>query len=142
MNKLVALLVVVICQNTLSNVIGDNFIILGDKNSLNNPFEACDQWTHELSVVNLSENQYLTNTQSGISCSKTTQSFDINIGTVIEFSFFAKFSNNENSGGVLIEIVNGDGIEIWHKFIHESTEGWNFYSQQFYRIYKNARVRI
>lgn len=142
MNKLVTLLLVVICPITISDVIDDNFIILGDKNSLNNPLEACDQWTNGLSVVNLSEKQFLTNTHSGISCSKTIKSFNINIGTIIEFSFFAKFPKHKNSGGVLIEVVDSNGIEIWHTFFQESTDGWSFYSEQFYRAYNSAKVRI
>lgn len=141
MNKLI-FLTVLLCPIALSDTINKHVIILGDKNSVENPFKVCDQWTHELSVVTLSETQYLTNTHTGVSCARTTKCFDISIGTTIEFTIFTKFSNAGENEGVLIEVVDSDGIEIWNKFIEKSTDGWKLCSKTFNRNYKNARVRL
>lgn len=129
------ILIVIECSIATSNVIR----ILSDRNSHQNLFEKCDEWTSELGLVHSDGVTYLTNNQEGILCSRALQVFDICEGTMIEYWFYGDL---EYGDSLLIEIMNDDGIIIWNHYIRESSNKWEFHQFDMKQHAENTRVDV
>lgn len=130
------LFLVIVYSNAFSD--GNiNIHVLSDNSDSNNQFEKCDDWTTELSIEQSNEMTYLTNSHGGISCSRTIKNFDVYEGASLEFLFQGEMKYGDV---VLIEILNGNGFNIWNEYLRESITEWKPYKFTINQRIDSAKV--